>query len=212
MEAKLNYHDLVRHDALALLPEKNGRVLDFGGGIGATVASLRDTGRADHAVLFDQVADKALPAVDAAESLDFENLDQVGELARKHGPFDTVLALDVLEHLRDPWAVAERLTEALRPGGRLLVSVPNVSSSVVVVPLIFANRFAYTEAGVLDRTHLRWFTRDSAIALTRGRGLEVEKVAHDPFTRKRRLANGLTLGLFERFIAKQWLVLARKPG
>lgn len=212
MKAKLNYHDLVRHDALAMLPERVGRVLDFGGGIGATAAALRDTGRADHVVLFDQVADNALPAIDAAEALDFEDVGAVAGLVRKHGPFDTVLALDVLEHLRDPWAVAEALGEGVRPGGRLLVSVPNVASLAVLGPLLLKDDFAYVDAGVMDRTHLRWFTRRTAAALAQGRGLRVERVAHNPFTRKYALANTLTLGLAKRFLAKQWLTLAVKPG
>lgn len=212
MKARLNYHDLIRHDALAMLPEKVGRVLDFGGGVGATAAALRDTGRAGHAVLFDQVADNALPAIDAAEALDFEDLGAVADLAKRHGPFDTILALDVLEHLRDPWGVAEALRGALNPGGRMLVSVPNVSSATVLAPLLLRDRFTYVDAGVMDRTHLRWFTRKTAAELTQGPGFRIERVAHNPFTRKYALANALTLGLAKRFLAKQWLTLVVKPG
>ncbi|MBA3056216.1 MAG: methyltransferase domain-containing protein [Sphingomonadales bacterium] len=212
MEAISSYHDLVRHDALSFLPPQLGRVLDFGGGIGATAAALRGAGRADHAVLFDQVADKALAEIDAAEAVDFEDLEKLGELAGRHGPFDTILALDVLEHLRDPWAVIAVLETALKPGGPILVSVPNVSSSVVLLPLLFHDSFEYTRSGVLDRTHLRWFTRKSAIKLAQAGGLVVQRVRTNPFPRRKILLDKLTLGLLTRFIAMQWLVLVRKPG
>lgn len=212
MKARLDYHDLVRKDATELLPPRVGRVLDFGGGVGATGAYLKDSGAADHVVLFDQVADSALPSVDVAEALDFEDVDAVAAIARKHGPFDTILALDVLEHLRDPWSVLNVLAAAVRPGGRVIVSLPNVASTVVLGPLLLRDDFTYVEAGVMDQTHLRWFTRKSAIALVEAAGLRPQKVVRNPFSRKYKLANFLSLGLLNRFLAKQWIVLANKPA
>ncbi len=205
-----SYHDLTRTDALAMLPARVGRTLDFGGGIGATAAALRMDGRADHVVLFDQVASNALPQIDAAEPLDFEDTHSVAEAAARHGPFDTILALDVLEHLRDPWAVSGALADALRDGGRMLISVPNVASSVVIGPLLLRDRFDYVDAGVLDRTHLRWFTRVSIVALAEGAGLSVVRVAAAPMARRYRWMDRASLGLLRRFLARQWLVLAEK--
>jgi len=207
------YHGLVRKDALQILPEKVGRLLDFGGGIGGTAAALRETGRAEHVVLFDQVAAHALPAIDAAEAFDFEDPEAIGTAAGQHGPFDTILALDILEHLRDPWVAITALAEHLRPGGRLLVSVPNIGCYRVLLPLIFRDDFDYKDADILDRTHLRWFTRRSTIALaTTPPGMVVETVEHDPYPIRHKLANALTLGLLPRLLAQQWLVMARKQG
>lgn len=212
MKARLDYHDLVRTDATALLPPRGGRVLDFGGGIGATGASLKESGRADSVVLFDQIADAALPVIDATEALDFDDVEGVSVLAERHGPFDTILALDVLEHLRDPWGVIGVLAKSLAPGGRMIVSLPNVASAVVLGPLLLKDEFTYVEAGVMDRTHLRWFTRKSAVAMVEGAGLAPQRVVRNPFSRKYKLARVLTLGLFDRFLAKQWIVLATKPA
>jgi len=212
MKAIASYHDLVRKDALAFLPEKLGRVLDFGGGIGATAAALRDGGRANHVVLFDQVAANALPQIDAAEPLDFEDGAAVRARTAAHGPFDTILALDILEHLRDPWAVVASLEPALAPGGRMLVSVPNLRFYKVMLDLLLRDRFEYVDAGVLDRTHLRWFTQRSVVALATGPGLTCEAVRSNPLSRTQKLFNALTLGLFGRFLAAQWMVMVRKPG
>ena len=212
MEAVESYHDWVRHDAVYMLPQNLGRVLDFGGGVGATAARLRNDGRASFAVLFDQVADNAAPGIDAAASANLDNIADVKRLLAQHGPFDTVLCLDILEHLNNPWDVMAAIESAMAPGAILVVSVPNVRCYQVVLPLVLQDRFEYKDAGVLDRTHLRWFTRKSAIALAQGPGLTVQTVRAGDMRRRDRLLNALTFGLFERFIALQYLVMVRKAA
>jgi 2-polyprenyl-3-methyl-5-hydroxy-6-metoxy-1,4-benzoquinol methylase len=210
MDVRASYHDLVRRDVFSLLPDRIGAVLDFGGGIGATSAELRTAGRATHAVLFDQVGDQALPVVDTVEALDLDNQDAVRGALERTGPFDTILALDILEHLKDPWETVRLLDGALNPGGSLIVSVPNVSTSSVVFPLLFRGRFEYQDAGVLDRTHLRWFTRESAIALATSSGLRCEMVEPNISRRRAKWFNKLTFRAFERFAAVQYKIRARK--
>lgn len=205
------YHDLVRRDVFGLLPDRVGALLDFGGGVGATAAQLRADGRAERAVLFDQVAEGALPRIDAVEALDLDDTAALSAALARTGPFDTILALDVLEHLKDPWTAVRQLGEALRPGGALIVSVPNIATLSVMLPLL-RGRFDYQDAGVLDRTHLRWFTRSSAIELVTGSGLALEAVEGNLGRRRARYFNAATGGLFERFLAVQYKLRARKPG
>ena len=212
MDVRETYHDLVRRDVFPLLPEHVGAVLDFGGGVGATSAELRASGRAERAVLFDQVAGNALPAVDTVEALDLNDGAAVEAALARTGPFDTILALDILEHLVDPWATVALLDKALRPGGSLIVSVPNINNLIVVVPLLFRGRFEYQDAGVLDRTHLRWFTRKSAIELATCSGMKLEATSANFSGRRNRYANNVTLGLFERFFASQFKMRVRKAS
>lgn len=212
MDVRETYHDLVRRDVFPLLPEHVGAVLDFGGGVGATSAELRASGRAERAVLFDQVAGNALPAVDTVEALDLNDGAAVEAALARTGPFDTILALDILEHLVDPWATVALLDKALRPGGSLIVSVPNINNLIVVVPLVFRGRFEYQDAGVLDRTHLRWFTRKSAIELATCSGMTLEATTANFSGRRNRYANNATLGLFERFFASQFKMRVRKAS
>ena len=93
-------------------------------------------------------------------------------LAEVGGGYDVVLCADVLEHLRHPGRVLRSLAARLNPRGRALVSVPNVAHWDVR-RLILAGRFEYDRSGLLDDTHLRFFTRETAGRLLEGAGLRV---------------------------------------
>ena len=108
------------------------------------------------------------PAAPAAEA------SWVPELAQVEGAFDLALALDVLEHSADPEGLLADLASRLRPGGTALVSVPNVAHWSMRASLL-AGRFDYAERGILDRTHLRFFTRATFLDLLAGVGLRVEE-------------------------------------
>jgi 2-polyprenyl-3-methyl-5-hydroxy-6-metoxy-1,4-benzoquinol methylase len=92
-------------------------------------------------------------------------------LAKIKGPFDAVVFADVLEHLRDPEAALSAAARFLRNDGHVYVSVPNVANWRVRLGLL-AGRFAYSDTGILDRTHLHLFTRRSALDMLRGCGFE----------------------------------------
>jgi SAM-dependent methyltransferase len=71
--------------------------------------------------------------------------------------FDYIVFADVLEHLRDPAAVLRRCLPALKESGKIIISVPNVANWIIRLSLLFG-KFDYTDRGILDRTHLRFFT------------------------------------------------------
>jgi len=81
------------------------------------------------------------------------------------GPFDVVLFMHVLEHFVDPWAVLTRARAAVGPGGRLLALLPNVACWRIRKALFLHGRFEYEDTGILDRTHVRFFTLGSGRAL-----------------------------------------------
>jgi 2-polyprenyl-3-methyl-5-hydroxy-6-metoxy-1,4-benzoquinol methylase len=198
----------LRHDAkIALLREPLGRVLDAGCARGANAEALRARGAshlagieldakfaADARTRYDEVVEGSLP----------EDLPWPDE------SFDTILAYDVLEHLVDPWTAVHRLAALLKPGGQLHVSVPNARSKKLWLPLILRGTFAYEPEGIMDVTHLRFFTRRDAVAMVEGAGLDVDRIDHPPAeTWKRRIA--YNLGLVE-FLTIQWYVRAQKSG
>ncbi|MBJ6801184.1 glycosyltransferase [Geomonas propionica] len=90
--------------------------------------------------------------------------------------FDSIVAADVLEHLVDPERVLRELAAKLSPGGEVIVSLPNVRHWSVLKELLEGN-WEYRDAGILDRTHLRFFTRNSALALFDRAGYAVTSVA-----------------------------------
>lgn len=205
------YHSCVRNEIFPLVAPRAGRLLDFGGGVGATAAALRSSGQADRAVVADLVAGDPAPGVDRAFAGDFEDPAFLADILAEEGPFDTVLCLDILEHLRDPWAVVETLHKGLSSGGVLIASVPNVRHISLLWPLVVHGRFRLDDAGICDRTHLRWFTRSSAIELVTSSGLVLDEVVDKlPGQRRYRFSNAATLGLFRRFIEIQYLIRVRR--
>jgi 2-polyprenyl-3-methyl-5-hydroxy-6-metoxy-1,4-benzoquinol methylase len=106
--------------------------------------------------------------------------DLDGEPPRLDGEgFDAIVYGDVLEHLRDPARVLAGLNRAAVPAAAIIVSVPNVAHLWMRLSLA-AGRFDYAERGILDRTHLRFFTRRTLVTLLAGAGLRVERMTATP--------------------------------
>jgi len=95
------------------------------------------------------------------------------------GPFDAVVYGDVLEHLADPLAVLTSVNQHLAPGGLVVASVPNVAHLWVRLSLL-AGHFDYADRGILDRTHLRFFTRRTLLAFLAQAGLALETLRVTP--------------------------------
>jgi 2-polyprenyl-3-methyl-5-hydroxy-6-metoxy-1,4-benzoquinol methylase len=95
------------------------------------------------------------------------------------GPFDVIICGDVLEHLKDPLGVLKRLSLELKQNGKLIVSVPNIAHLWMRVQLALG-RFDYADRGILDRTHLRFFTLRSFHELLREADLEVTELTTTP--------------------------------
>jgi 2-polyprenyl-3-methyl-5-hydroxy-6-metoxy-1,4-benzoquinol methylase len=91
------------------------------------------------------------------------------------GPFDAVICTDVLEHLKEPGLALSRIRPLLRENGRLIVALPNIAHYTIRLALL-RGRFDYTEFGILDSTHLRFFTRESALRLLEAAGYKVRDV------------------------------------
>ncbi|WP_238547911.1 class I SAM-dependent methyltransferase [Meridianimarinicoccus roseus] len=168
------YHVNIRHDVLHLVDKNPGRVLDVGGGAGATAAYLKAEHGASYAAVADAVALPPIPEIDLYRIGDLEDEAMWASISEDAGPFDTILCLDVLEHLVDPWQAVRRCCDLLSPGGTLIVSVPNARYHKLTFPLFFKGRFTLQDSGILDRTHLRWFVRETAIDLVSQPGLDLE--------------------------------------
>jgi len=129
--------------------------------------------------------------------------------------FDVIVLADVLEHLRDPARLLRRLTAALKPGGYLVISVPNVANWTVRV-LLLLGRFDYEDRGILDRTHRWFYTLRSFEGLVSGAGYHIAELEiNSPIPTARRLwpirwlAHSIGM-LRKQFFAYQFIAVARK--
>jgi SAM-dependent methyltransferase len=97
------------------------------------------------------------------------------ELPLEPGSFDVVLCGDVVEHLRDPVAALRRLRPLLKPGGRVVLSTPNVANWAIRLSLL-GGRWRYTDRGILDRSHTHLFTRATLAEALERAGYRVERI------------------------------------
>jgi 2-polyprenyl-3-methyl-5-hydroxy-6-metoxy-1,4-benzoquinol methylase len=208
-QVRKTYHDRVRRDVLRLVPEQTDKVLDVGGGIGANVAYLKQTGTVNFCAVADLVADECLPEVDASFAGDLDSPALLKRIGSEVGRFDAILCLDVLEHLKDPWSTIQQCHKLLNPGGVIVASIPNARNYGFVVPLLLKGRLNYEDAGILDRTHLRWFVRSTAVELMTSSGLRIEHIEGRFYGSKKRIFNAITLGLFEEFLFLQYFIRVR---
>ena len=149
----IDYYGEVREDVLPFLPAAARNVLEVGCGRGATGALIQERlgCRVTGVELNPVVAREAARRLHRVLCGDVQSLEL-------DGPYDAVLALELVEHLVEAEAFLERITSLLAPGGRAILSIPNVGHYSVVEDLI-AGRWDYLPVGLLCYTHYRFFTR-----------------------------------------------------
>ena len=172
-EFGLAYYASLRPEMAALLPEPAGAVLDVGCGTGVFARSLRDRGLAKEVwgvEINTEAAEAASKVLDKVLVGDVSRL--MTELPRRF--FDAVYFNDSLEHMEDPFSVLKEIKKHLKPGGYVMASLPNVRYIRNLFELLFKKDWKYQDHGVLDRTHLRFFTQKSARRMFEEAGLVVE--------------------------------------
>jgi SAM-dependent methyltransferase len=155
----------------------DARVLDVGCATGYLAAELSRRGCTVDGIEFDAAAaEQARAHCRAVVAGDLEAPSTHAEVQRMlaGGRPDVVVCADVLEHLRDPWTVLAWLRTLLAPGGRAVISVPNIAHWTGRRALL-GGRFDYAGFGLFDATHLRFFTRASATELAERAGFAVQR-------------------------------------
>jgi len=215
------YFDLPRPEVVDLIPTTARRVLDIGCGAGALGELLKQRQSAEVVGIELQLEAAAI----ASTRLDWVLVQSIEDPTVEFaaGSFDCIVCADVLEHLRDPEVVLERIRGWLAEGGTLVASIPNVRHHSVVTSLLEGN-WTYEAAGLLDGDHVRFFTRreieklldrlDFEIVTMRvvpGPGDDVLRGAAGPGTVCVGSLNvaGLAPETADEFFAYQYLVVAR---
>ena len=170
-------HRVVNRDLLALLAKAADgcrHVVEVGCMHGALAAAYRAANPGARYTGIDIDADYAAAAAahcDTALAGDIEHFD--GPAFEVLFPSDCWVFGDCLEHLRDPWRLVRRIRERIAPGGCLVACIPNAQHWSLMWRLV-SGQFRYEDSGLLDRTHIRWFTRQTMLEMFRQAGWRVE--------------------------------------
>ena len=184
------------------------QVLDIGCGDGALGASLKANFQCavtgvevlpEHA----SKAELVLDGVHCCDALDFL-------VQSESGKFDVVIMSDSLEHFIDPDAVLTACHRVLKgPNSKLLIALPNVRNFRVTLPLLLFDKWSYADEGLLDRTHLKFFTENSIRHTLSVNGFKVTKIFLElPMSSKVGFLNFLTGGIFKRHLTSHYYIEA----
>jgi len=178
------YHSNPRADLLGLLRQPPRRVLDVGCASGAMGAGLKRTfpavelwgieGNAQVALLAQAHYHRVIPGL-------LQDIDLAGH-GLKDASVDTLVLADVLEHMPNPWRALDTLRPWLTEDAQVLVSLPNARNLWLINELT-EGRWTYEQSGILDITHLRFFTRDEGQRMLEQTGYTVEAMAYGPDSR-----------------------------
>lgn len=167
----------------------NKRVLELGAAGGDVTQFLRGRGCDVTAVEYDPEALEDLSQI--ANRVIIGDLNDAATLDGIEGSFDAIVAGDVIEHLLEPQRVVNQLARKLAPGGRLVVSLPHIAHADIRLALL-QGRFDYSPLGLLDETHIRFFTLDTIKKLMTNAGLLIVDM------RRVRVPLGLTEIAYDR--------------
>ncbi len=208
-----HYFSNIRFDLITFLPSQGvNRLLELGAGSGDTLVEIKKRKLANEVVGIELMklhgTNQENGAIDKFIYGDFEELyDQF-----QQSSFDAIICGDVLEHLVDPWRVIKKLTSMLSPKGIIILSTPNARYYEMFYKIFVKGSFEYTGHGLFDKTHLRFFCKKDLIEMVTDNGMVIESIMPSfVFHKKSKyfLLNKLSLGIFEEFLALQYIVCAK---
>jgi glycosyltransferase involved in cell wall biosynthesis/predicted SAM-dependent methyltransferase len=218
------YYQHVRREIFPHIPRKTRRLLDVGCGQGAFASTLKRERALEHVAgieIVQEAFERASQVLDEAYNADIERV----ALPFEPASFDCIVCADVIEHLVDPRTALEKLSTLLTPEGVIVISVPN-ARYIDVLDTLSRGYWYYVEEGIMDSTHIHWFTKRGIEARAREAGLDVlvsQPLSSKTENRTPRNADGsLTIGKltlhevtdedYEDLHTYQHLLVAGLPG
>ncbi len=182
------------------IPVGKNIVLEIGCAAGRLGKRLRERNKVDRIIgieLFEPAAREAKKIYDEVIVGDIESIE-----LNYSNYFDFVICGDVLEHLKEPDAILKKIHGMLKMDGVLIVTIPNIQHYSVIFNLLFKGSWEYRDAGIMDKTHLRFFTRKSFSRVLLDNNYSII-VCQGLIPRKSQILNFLTCHIFRDFFNYQ---------
>jgi len=207
----MSYYRGQRREMLTFIPEQAQRFVELGCGAGAFGGLLRQARPGcivSGVEIHPQAACEARSRLDHVIELPIETALDIMEASS----VDCVICNDVLEHLSDPWAVCLQIKRILRQSGTIVASIPNVRYFPVFKKYFLGGDWEYEKWGVMDRTHLRFFTKRSIERLFFETGFhaeQIEGIFFQPLPWKAALLNRLLKGTLNDMRYERYACVAK---
>lgn len=204
-----DYFSLEREVFKKAITENNLNVLDVGCGTGVLGAFLIKNQKCK--VFGVEINEDAFNAAKTNLTDVIKGNIETMDLPYNDDFFDVVVMGDVLEHLINPIGTINKLIEKLKPTGRILITVPNIRYWKTLSDLVFKDLWDYQSWGILDYTHLRFYTKTSIIKMIQNKDIKVidaKRVIQKPS--KSDKINRFSFGFFEGILASHTFLILQK--
>lgn len=203
-----DYYNSDRRELLDYIPLQCARSVEFGCGTGEFSALLKTVRNTEPwaVEIYQESAQKAAAKLDRVINADA--LESLSELP--DGYFDCAIFLDVPEHLVDPYALLKSIKAKLKPGGLVVCSIPNIRYYRAFSKYVFKGDWNYEEHGIMDKTHVRFFTRKSILKTVSEHRYDILRLngIHQTSSRTYWILNTLLWNTFEDVRYKYFVVTA----
>lgn len=197
-----------RNEFLELVPPDTKILLDVGCGAGGLSAGLKEKGiKVIGLEKIEELCSIAKKKLDEVITGDVESM----KLNYPEGYFDCIMYADVLEHLVDPLNILQKHKVYLQKDGFVITSIPNARYYKIILRLILGGTWDYSDAGILDKTHLRLFGLINIIELFEKAGYEIVEIRRNIIaSRGFRILNILFFNTLKNFLTYQYYIKAKK--
>lgn len=215
----IDYYTIPRTELINMIDKPYDsyiNVLELGCGMGATLSKIKYLYPNSY-VCGIEIVDKVAYYANLLNPVKCADVETM-EWDYEDNSFDYVIMGDILEHLRDPWSILNKVNKLVKTGGKIIISMPNVLHYSVILPLIIKGEFHYSDAGILDTTHLKMWTKKEIVSLVEDSGFTIENISYSSFTKPTEKEEEIIKKLveisetvkYEEYMAYQWILLACK--
>ncbi|KKI00362.1 hypothetical protein EO95_13890 [Methanosarcina sp. 1.H.T.1A.1] len=169
------YYSNIRWDIIDLIPEGDHKVLEVGCGAGNTLMKIKEVNKAKEIYGVEINKESIQENIRNINKVAIGNVEQIDPQFPEE-LFDFIIFGDVLEHLINPEEVLKKYLKYLKKNGIIIASIPNIKNYAVLFNLIIRDKFEYKDAGILDRTHLRFFTKREIINMFDRSNMHIIKI------------------------------------